>query len=177
MSCRINKIAAFRRRVRFLALLLLLILPGLPALAEGVPWLTYKGAWFSITYPAGFTVRPSQRSATSTQGYDSVFFRSPDGQVEFYVYSPQWMGNPREIEVNPATEILVDERKEQGNNKRLRWVTIRAKDHSYYKSFVDETTGHNTRTVFGIIYRDRNAYQRYRQDYLIFKKSLIQYAD
>jgi hypothetical protein len=122
-------------------------------------------------------VRPSQRSATSTEGYDSVFFRSPDGEVEFFIYSPQWMGEPKEIEVNPATEILVNEKVEQGKNNRTRWITIRAKDHSYHKSFVDEITTYNTRTVFGIIYHDQNTYQRYRQDYLNFKKSLIRYAD
>ena len=177
MSRRIDKIEALRRWVRFSALLILLILPGSAALAGGGQWLTYKGAWFSISYPASFTVRPSQRSATRTHGYDSVFFRSPDGQVEFYVNSPQWMGDPKEIEVNPATEILVDESREQRQNKGVRWVTIRAKDHSYYKSFVEEITGNNTRTVLGIIYQDRNAYQRYRQDYLYFKKSLIQYSD
>lgn len=141
------------------------------------PWLTYKGAWFSISYPPGFTVRPGQKSATSVQGYDSVFFRSPDGQVEFYVFSPQWLGDLRGIEVDPATEILVEEKKEQGKGKHIRWFTIRAKDRSYAKSFVDEVTGNNTRTVFGIIYRDQHAYQRHRQDYLRFKKSLRQYAD
>jgi hypothetical protein len=79
--------------------------------------------------------------------------------------------------VNSATEILVDEKTEQKQNKRIRWVAIRAKDNSYHKSFVDEITSNNTRTVFGIIYQDQNAYQRYRQDYLTFKESLIQYSD
>lgn len=46
-------------------------------------WLTYKGAWFDISYPANFTVLPGQRSPTRAEGYDSVFFRSPDGHVEF----------------------------------------------------------------------------------------------
>jgi hypothetical protein len=168
---------AWQRRLRVSILVIFLILPGSPALTADVPWLSYRGAWFAISYPAGFTVRPSQKSATSTQGYDSVFFRSPDGQVEFYVYSPQWLGDPKDIELNPASEVLMDESREQANHKSLRRVTIRAKDRSYYKSFVDETTGHNTRTVLGIIYRDRNAYQRYRRDYLRFKQSLRQYAD
>jgi hypothetical protein len=149
---------AWPRRLRVLLLLVLFILPGLPALAAEASWPTYQGAWFAISYPAGFTVRPSQKSATRTQGYDSVFFRSPDGQVEFYVYSPQWRGDPKDIELNPASEVLVDESREQGTDKLIRRVTIRAQDHSYYKSFVDETTSHNTRTVLGIIYRDRNAY-------------------
>jgi hypothetical protein len=177
MSSISYKFEAFRRWFWFSTLLILLTIPWSAALGGQGQWLTYKGAWFSITYPAGFTVWPSQRSATSTEGYDSVFFRSPDGQVEFFVYSPQWMGDPREIEMNPATEILVEERMEQMKNKRVRWVIIRAKDNSYYKSFVDEITSNNTRTVFGIIYRDQNAYQKYRQVYLIFKQSLIQYSD
>ena len=171
------KFEAPRRSFWFPALLIFLTIPWSAALGGQGQWLTFKGAWFSITYPEDFTVRPSQRSATSTEGYDSVFFRSPDGEVEFFIYSPQWMGEPREIEVNPATEILVNEKVEQGKDNRIRWITIRAKDHSYHKRFVDEITDYNTRTVFGIIYHNQNAYQRYWQDYLNFKKSLIRYAD
>jgi hypothetical protein len=177
MSWRPEQIKAWQRRGLIWALLILFMLPGSPALAADAPWLTFKGAWFSISYPAGFAVRSSQKSATSAQGYDSVFFRSPDGQVEFYVFSPQWRDEPKDIELNPATEVRVDESREQGINRHLRRVTIRAKDRIYYKSFVDETTSHNTRTVLGIIYRDRNALQKYRRDYLHFKQSLIQYAD
>lgn len=140
-------------------------------------WPVYKGAWFSISYPPGFTVRPAQRSATSAGGYDSAFFRSPDGRVEFYIFSPQWSGEPREIELNPAIEVLVEEKRQEGKGKQVRWVTVRAKDRSYHRSWVDEITGLNTRTVFGISYRDQKSYQDYRQDYLRFKKSLRQFAD
>ena len=87
------------------------------------------------------------------------------------------MGEPREIEVNPATEILVEERVEQEDNSRIRCITISAKDQSYHKRFEDEITTYNTRTVFGIIYRNQKAYERYRPDYLKFKESLEQFAD
>ncbi len=159
-------------------ILALLLLPGSAAPADRGPWRTYKGAWFAVSYPADFAVRPAQRSATSTAGYDSVFFASPDGLVQFYVFSPQWLGGePDEIEVNPATETMVEDKTQQGQGKRVRWVTVRAKNQSYYKSFVDTVTDTNTRTIFGFIYRDQDAYQKYRPAYLRFKQSLRQYAD
>lgn len=87
------------------------------------------------------------------------------------------MGETKEIELNPATEIEMkqEEAWEQLKNKRVHWFTFRAKDQSYYRSFV-EITGNNTRTIFGIIYRDWNAYDRYKPDYLAFKNSLRKYS-
>jgi hypothetical protein len=66
---------------------------ALAAGKNGGVYKLYKGAWFDIMYPAGFTVRPSIKSSTSAEGYDSVFFASPDGKVEFYISSPQWRGS------------------------------------------------------------------------------------
>lgn len=140
-------------------------------------WLTYRGAWFEIKYPASFAVNPSQRSSTSTRGFDSVFFAAPDGSVEFYVFSPQWNGT-LEIEMNSGTEVLVSQSAETRGSKTVRWVTIRARDNSYSRSFEDTyDSASNTRKVFGIRYRNQVAYSRYRHTYLAFKQSLRQFGD
>jgi hypothetical protein len=163
------------------AIILMLTLAWAPALSgTRAPvtenWLTYKGAWFEIKYPSSFKARPSQRSS-SASGFDSVFFTAPDGSVEFYVFSPQWKGEPRDIEIK-AGEVLVSQNSEKRGNKTVRRVTARARDNSYPRSFEDtEDSATNTRKAFGIKYRDQSAYSRYRQTYLMFKQSLTQFAD
>jgi hypothetical protein len=146
-------------------------------------WLPYKGAWFEIKYPPGFTVRPGQKSATSTVGYDSVFFVSPDNTVEFYVFSPQWKGKAREadIEINPNREALIEqqvtkEKDQTRNAKTVRILVVKAKDNSYMRALRDETTD-TTRLIFGIKYKSKEFYNKYYNDYLFFKKSLSQFAD
>jgi hypothetical protein len=146
-------------------------------------WITYKGAWFEIEYPSGFKVKPAQKSATSTIGYDSVYFISPDNNVVFYVFSPQWQGKAREtdIEINPNSEELIEQNvtKEQdqvGKFKTIRTFTVKAKDNSYVRAIRDETTD-TTRLVFGIKYKSKEFYNEYYNDYLLFKKSLRQLSD
>lgn len=161
----------------FLLILALLWLPVAPDGAVQNTWQKYEGAWFEIKYPPGFRVRPSQPS-TSASGYDSAFFLSSDGMVEFYVFAPQWNGTARDIAVDPATETLVSQDVARSGNKRIRRVTIKAQDGSYLRSYEDtEDVTTNTRRIFGIKYVNADAYDRYRQAYLTFKASLVQFAD
>ena len=146
-------------------------------------WTTYKGAWFEIQYPSDFKVKPAQKSATSTKGYDSVYFISPDNTVAFYVFSPQWQGKASEtdIEINPDREELIEqnitkEKDQMGIIKTIRTVTVKAKDNSYVRAIRDETTD-TTRLVFGIKYKSKEFYNKFYNDYLLFKKSLRQFAD
>jgi hypothetical protein len=158
-----------------LFLLTLLVVGLIPASASQGSWSSYKGAYFEIKYPAGFRVRPSQRS---DENPDSAFFTAPDGSVEFYVFSPIWNGEPRDIEINEATESYVSNAMQKKGGIKIRRMTIRAKDGSYLRSVEDtENTNTNNRTVFGIKYRDQAAYNKYRQTYLTFKKSIKQFAD
>ena len=161
----------------FIVILALLWLPTPPARAVQNTWNKYEGAWFEIRYPPGFRVRPSQPS-TSANGYDSAFFRSSDGSVEFYVFAPQWNGTARDIEVDTTTETVVSQDVARSGNKRIRRVTIKAQDGSYLRSYEDtEDTVTNTRKIFGIKYANAAAYNRYRQAYVTFKASLVQFAD
>jgi hypothetical protein len=164
------------------AIILMLTLLNVPALAGtnsqgGNSWRVYKGAWFEIKYPSNFQVRPSQKSS-SAQSYDSAFFTAPDSSVEFYVFSPQWNGQPNDIELNASYEVQVSQNTERKGNLTVRRMTIKARDNSYTRSFEDtEDSATNTRKVFGIKYRNQAAYSRYRQTYLTFKQSLRQFAD
>jgi hypothetical protein len=145
---------------------------------EGDNWPVYQGAWFQIKYPPDFRVKPSLKSRTSVDGYDSAFFASPGQEVEFYVFSPQWSGEPVDIELNPGREILISENFERDAPKNIRRVTVKDQEGTYLRSWVDtQDTMSNTRLVFGIKYKDQSAYNKYRKQYLIFKNSLKQFAD
>ena len=165
-----------------IAILLMLILTSAPALPTNnyqasTAWKVYKGAWFEVRYPSSFRVRASQQGSTPSV-YDSAFFAAPDGSVEFYIFSPQWNGDPADIAINSRSETMVAQNTDKSGTKVIRRATIRAKDGSYTRSFEEvEDTGNNTRRVFGIKYVNEAAYNRYRQNYLTFKQSLRQFAD
>lgn len=150
---------------------------------------TYKGAWFNIDYPLGWKVTSLSQSTTSVTASDSARFTSPDGSAAFYVFSPQWNGNPKEVALDPKREVLVSQRVEsvpQGKrpdgsylyNPVAHWYTVHARDNSYLRSWVDvEDKELNVRHVFGIKYRNKQAYQKYRIQYTHFCSSLEQFSD
>jgi len=161
-----------------LIVLLSIVIPTTGTLAVQSKWQKFKGAYFEIQYPQGFKPRNSLKSNTFDGQYDSAFFTSADGSVEFYIFSPLWNGKPDDIEANVGTEEIVSEAHEKNGPVNTRRVTLKAKDGSYLRSFEDtENTETNTRKVFGIKFRDRTAYEKYRQHYLTFKKSLRQFSD
>lgn len=137
---------------------------------------TYKGAWFDIRYPANFKAKGSLRSV-SADGYESAVFTSPDQLVEFYVFSPQWSGNPSDIDLKD-TEKLLSTRSDTSGSQVNRWWTIAAKNNSYTRSYQEKKDESlNVNRVFGIRYKSQQAYKLYRKAYADFKASLIQYAD
>lgn len=63
---------------------------------------TYRGAWFEVKYPSDFTAQGSMGSGSAEDDqFDSAFFTSPDGEVEFYIFSPQWGGESTDIALWP----------------------------------------------------------------------------
>jgi hypothetical protein len=138
----------------------------------------YAGAWFDIRYPASFSVKPSQPSP-SAEGYESVFFIAPDKSVEFYVFSPQWNGDPKDIALNEATEKMVSSKQQmQGDSTLITWFTIVANNKTYtrtYEKHLNEVL--NVHWVIGIKYKSQAAFKKYRTAYLRFKQSLAQFAD
>lgn len=138
----------------------------------------YKGAWFDIMYPSGFTVRPSIKSSTSAEGYDSAFFVSPDGKVEFYISSPQWRGSNDDIAIDEKTEKKVEEEVQKNKGRKVTFYTISAKNGSYTRTYQHTTENDGTvEWVIGIKYAGQKDYDRYKNAYLKFKGSLKQYAD
>lgn len=156
-----------------------------PRAAVSVPpiaaWPTWHGTWFDVRYPPGFTVRTGAAGCIEGAGCDSAFFRSPGGDVEFYVYSPLWSGDPSvDIAMDPSVERLVDNREQVEGPKTTRWATVAATDGSYTRStvdIIDDNFGSPLRHAFGITYADAATYAAWREAYLAFKASLVQYAD
>ena len=161
-----------------------------PRAVHSSSYAVYKGgAWFKIEYPRGWKAASLTQSKTSVTGYDSARFTAPDGSAEFYVFSPQWNGDPQEIMLDPKREVLVAHRVGHASRGRMgdgsfmsslvvNWYTVRAKDNSYLRSWVDtEDKGLNVRHVFGIKYRNAKVCKEYQVEYAHFCKSLVQYAD
>jgi len=138
----------------------------------------YKGAWFEIEYPSAFAVEPSLTSQTMPGEYDSVFFAAPDESVRFYIFSPQWGGENRDINVRKGEHAAVTDKSETKDGTTRRYFTIKPKGEGMTRSYVETTNADKTvRWVIGIEYADQQAYDKYKSAYLKFKKSLKQFAD
>jgi hypothetical protein len=108
---------------------------------------------------------------------DWALFSAPDGSAEFYIFSPLWNGEPKEIEPKPTEEIVTQANETKGDMK-VRRMTLKARDGSYTRSFEDrENTKTNNRTTFAIKYKDQKIYDQYKSDYLHFKQSWKAWAD
>ncbi len=174
---------------------------GLVVVKDKGAWRTYQGPWFDIDFPAGFSVSggtfdldPKGRLYSDS----ALFLSLSGGQVQFYVYSPQWSGKsewaqPRaddmELEIKLAVtsdaegakrladEKLGEVRTERRGSKTVTWTSVTGPG-GYTRAWVetfDEMT--NTNHVFGIRYPDQAAYNKYKARYLKFEESLVQYAD
>lgn len=137
----------------------------------------FKGAWFDIEYPDTFKAENSLRSYTNSEGFDSAIFTSADGKVQFYVFSPQWSGEPTDIKVKAGEKISATSEEKKNGLFVKRW-TVEANDGSYSRAYEEtsENVSH-TNKVFGIKYASKADLERYREEYLHFKNSLTQFAD
>ena len=143
-------------------------------------WLTYMGAWFKVDYPASFSVVNRQASSSFPGHYEAASFVSPDGLVEFYVFSPQWQGESEWVKPL-AGEREVDRSTEESESRCVTHVTLVGPDESYRRSWVEVVElldgEPNTNHVLGIKYASPAAHDKHRRLYLRFKASLVQYAD
>lgn len=129
----------------------------------------YRGEWFDIRYPASF-------KATATDEKNGATFRSPDNAVTFYIFSPQWNGEPSWLGAM-AGETVQDSTQTIKDGIATTRVTYRSTD-GRLRSIEDvENRELNARSTFGIAYRDEATLKKYRNAYLAFKRSLRQYAD
>lgn len=71
---------------------------------------TFTEAWFEVKYPSDFTAQGLMVSASGEENqFDGAFFTSPDGEVEFYIFSPQWGGG------GEPTDIALRSNEKEGN--------------------------------------------------------------
>lgn len=146
---------------------------------------SFTGSWFKVEYPSDFAASPT-KPKNKFNDYefietDEARFTSPDGTVEFFVFSPQWGGDPKDYLIQQANEKTVSSSEDIANSDdpyavSHHWVTYEDKDGKYtraYHSLMTESTHH----VFGVKYTNRKMYERYKASYLAFKKSLQQFAD
>lgn len=170
-----------------LAILLATSLP-LQATPRRAPkgWKTYDGPWFSVFYPSKWKATPGKTPAGAGGGKsDAAFFTSPDGSVQFALYSPMWNGNPTDLNIDAKREKQVSRlvTKSQSKDKlklemQARWTTFRALNGSYTRSIVDvENKTLNVRHVFGFRYKNAATYRKFLPQFQKFKASLEQYSD
>jgi hypothetical protein len=140
----------------------------------------YKGAYFEIKYPADFKARALD--ASKPKESSAASFSSPDGAIEFYIFSPQWGGDAPGIALNPASETETSRKSEKGKSSGVEgaytWTTIAAKDKSYtrtYQYFL--ATDSSIHWVIGMKYKSDAVLQQYKAPYAKFKASLKQLAD
>jgi hypothetical protein len=144
-------------------------------------WLTYRGPWFDIDYPASF--RPlGYDHAPNSDDYDEdgIRFESPDGEVLFYVYSPLWSGDPAWPTVREGETVLersTETRSAEYADIRLTWITVGGPQMGYRRSWQQTREGPSIEYFIGIRYDSQEAYDYWRDEYLRFKNSLVQYAD
>lgn len=153
----------------------------------------YRGFYFEIAYPKNFIAKPLE-PVSQYDGFvvetDEAYFGSPDGAVEFFVYSPSWSGRPKNyLKILPTEKLISQENKKQVKVGAYRdqvligWTTVKAKDGSYTRSFVhiknrkSDLSDSDLDRVFGIKYKSQAAYDQYREAYHAFKKSLKQFSD
>jgi hypothetical protein len=137
---------------------------------------TFKGAWFDINYPSNFLAIGSLKSTTS-DGFDSAIFKSPDNLVEFYIFSPQWNGEATDILLNNK-EKLSSSKSQINGYEETKWWTITSSNGSYSRSYQQKfNDSQNTKWIIGIKYKNSSALEKYKKKYALFKSSLKQYAD
>ncbi len=132
------------------------------------------GTYFTISYPSGFKILNPCKDPNYC---NELTVQSPDKAVEFFVYAPQWNGNPN-ADVKAGEKEASRKVTKQKGGIVMTEVTINATNGSYSRSYVDiENTELNTRKCFGVKYTNMVAYNKYKAQYIAFKQSLEQFAD
>lgn len=123
---------------------------------------------------------------------DEAYFKSPDGLVEFFVYAKDTSSEKPDYIKTTKEEVQLSSNsgKFSDDNKYLdyiqkSWVTIKAKDNSYYRSYIHQRACHSDEQsswndcetqVLGIKYSDAAAYNEYRYSFIAFNQSLVRTA-
>lgn len=144
----------------------------------------FMGNWFEIYYPKDFSANPTEPLQVwediSYVETDEAFFLSPDQSVEFFVYSPQWDGEPKDYLIAKENEEIFSEEKTEEENIVKTETIFKDKNDEYFRKAISkrETLGDTKlHSVFGIKYVNEDALSKYEEDFNKFKESLVQFAD
>lgn len=144
----------------------------------------YTGNWFEINYPKDFAPSPTEPLQVwediSYIETDEAYFLSPDQSVEFFVYSPQWDGEPKDYLMAKENEEIFSEEKTEEENIVKTETIFKEKNAEYFRKALStrETLGDTKlHWVFGIKYVNEDALANYEEDFNKFKESLVQFAD
>lgn len=137
----------------------------------------YSGEWFDVMIPSDFTIKPSLNNG-STDTVISAFFISPDQKVAFYIFAPQWSGDPVDIKLKPGVEKEISRTSKRNGGNQITWFSYKNIKTGYTRAYQQTENEEGTSlTIIGIEYDNESAYEKYKNQYLAFKKSLVQYAD
>lgn len=137
----------------------------------------FEGAWFDTEYPSNFSAENSlkspQKPKVSTVPLSLLRWKS-----SVYVFSPQWSGKPCDIKIDEESENLIDSSEEKNGKITVKRWLIEANNGSYHSAY-EETIDNESKTnkIFGVKYNPDDYENEYEQEYLHFKKALVQYAD
>ncbi len=137
---------------------------------------TYENDLLSLEYPASFSVKLSSEYKETEGGNSGVFFESPDKLVEFYAFASTGDDKTPDIDLT-ENEKLVSEKQIKKNAGTSKMWTIKAKDGSYLRSYmsINYHDGLISKNIVGIKYKNIDAYNKYKADYIAFKKSFLKY--
>ncbi len=119
---------------------------------------------------------------------DTGYFTSPDKTVGFYVYSPQWNGDPYETGLRDGEKLIFKEDLGTACPQNItNYYTFDENASStlsvltgsgYTREVLDvEHQNLNTRRTFAIEYRTEADRAHYWEQFLQFTNGLTQYAD
>lgn len=142
---------------------------------------TYKTKHFSINYPATFTAKYSK---------DEGYFTSPDDTVTFYVYGINKPSGGHHYMKAKSSEKELSSDAEKRDVKGAyydfqfpAWGTFKAKNGSYYRAYTamrkcntkgKDFYGNCRYEIFGIRYKNKESYHKYRDDFMRFKDSFVE---
>ncbi|MBI96039.1 hypothetical protein CL656_02735 [bacterium] len=148
----------------------------------------YSGYYFKVDIPQGFKVDLNR----SSNNYVTLVTDKAETDVEFFVYAPMWSRYHEYLDQR-IDEVLVSKEEKKlpkdstdlsGTHRLYTYYTYQNKNTGVLRSIVDqrsqvglENRDSELRVVFGVTYPDYKIYEEYKELYLEFKNSVVQFAD
>lgn len=178
MICSPFNTSRLERPVRGWLMTTALLLISALGISAGQPngWSKFRGAFFEIGIPPGFTAKGQPDSAAGQ--VSAVRMWNAAKKVEFYVFSPQWNGTADALSLVPGREVLKSRETKREGKVQVVELEIAARDGSYTRFVVSRTNDEtNTNLTWGIRVPNMKVYAEVRPTYLRWKETLQQFAD